>query len=140
MKLSTRCRYGARAMMEIARRHDTGPVKRKDIAESQDISERYLENILIALKANKLVRTVRGANGGFALTKAPEAITMYEILSALGGLAAPVDCLDAPALCDRSGCCAAREFWEELRDAQIRTAKSKTLRDLVERERQMQGC
>jgi len=69
MKLSAKCRYGTRAMIEIARNEKNGPVKRKVIVQAQEISRAYLENILISLKMSKLIRTVRGANGGFVLEK-----------------------------------------------------------------------
>ena len=99
MKLSTKCRYGTRAMIEIARHYNEGPVKRKDISRSQKISSAYLENILIALKSQNLIRTVRGADGGFILANSPSSITMFQIVSALEGPIVPVECVDKSDAC-----------------------------------------
>jgi Rrf2 family transcriptional regulator, cysteine metabolism repressor len=134
MKLSTKCRYGTRAMIEIARHYKEGPVKRKDISRSQKISSAYLENILIALKSQHLIRTVRGANGGFTLEVPPGHITMFQIISALEGSIVPVECVDNPDACERSAMCAARKLWEELYHAQIAVLKKKTLQALVDAE------
>jgi Rrf2 family transcriptional regulator, cysteine metabolism repressor len=135
MKLSTRCRYGLRAMIELARRYNNGPVKRKDIAGAQDISKAYLENILIALREKKLIVTVRGANGGFALTSPPNSITVLQIVNALEGSIAPVDCLDNPSLCGKSCSCPAQKVWRKLYDAQVAVLKGITLQDILDDEK-----
>jgi Rrf2 family cysteine metabolism transcriptional repressor len=132
MKLSTKCRYGTRAMIEIARHYKEGPVKRKDISRSQKISSAYLENILMALKARNLIRTVRGANGGFTLDAPPGSITMFQIVSALEGSIVPVECVNNSNACKRSGECAARRLWQELYDAQTAVLKKTTLQALVD--------
>ncbi len=132
MKLSTKCRYGTRAMIEIARRYKDGPVKRKDISQSQKISSAYLENILMALKSRNLIRTIRGANGGFALQTPPSRITMFEIVSALEGSIVPVDCVDKSDSCGESAACAARKLWMQLYHAQIEVLKKTTLQTLVD--------
>ena len=134
MKLSTKCRYGTRAMIEIGRHFKEGPVKRKDISRNQKISSAYLENILIALKAQNLIRTVRGANGGFTLDTSPEKITLHQIVRALEGATVPVDCVDAPEDCGRSGFCASRRLWQKLHDAQVAVLKGATLQSLIDAE------
>jgi Rrf2 family transcriptional regulator, cysteine metabolism repressor len=134
MKLSTKCRYGTRAMLEIARHYKNGPVKRKDISKNQRISAAYLENILIALKSHGLIRTVRGANGGFALEIPPERISMFQIIQALEGSIVPVDCVDNPGSCDRSASCAARNLWKDMYKAQETVLKKATLRTLLQTE------
>jgi len=134
MKLSTKCRYGARAMLEIARRYEKGPVKRKYISHAQDISHAYLENILIALKSFKLIRTTRGANGGFVLETEPSTINLYQIVTALEGSIAPVECLDNNALCGRFDRCVTRKAWKKLYDAEIGALTSVTLQDLLDME------
>jgi Rrf2 family protein len=131
MKLSTRCRYGTRALVEIARNYGGGPTKRKDIARAQGLSQAYLENILSVLKSQGLVKTTRGADGGFVLSKAPTSITMLDIVQALEGSIAPVDCLDDPTGCDRAGRCGARKAWKKLHDAQVKVLSGITLMDLV---------
>ena len=132
MKLSTKCRYGTRAMIEIARHYKEGPVKRKDISRGQRISSAYLENILMALKSRNLLRTVRGANGGFMLEVPPSRITMFQIVSALEGSTVPVECVDKSDACDQSAACAARKLWQELYNAQVAVLKKTTLQTLVD--------
>jgi Rrf2 family transcriptional regulator, cysteine metabolism repressor len=134
MKLSTKCRYGVRAMVEIARHYKQGPVKRKDISKAQDLSHAYLENILIALKANKLIHTTRGANGGFVLEADPSQISLYSIVSTLEGSIAPVDCLERESVCQKTTFCVARKAWRKLYDAQLAVLHSITLQDLLDME------
>jgi Rrf2 family transcriptional regulator, cysteine metabolism repressor len=134
MKLSTKCRYGTRAMIEIARHCKQGPVKRKDISRNQKISPAYLENILTSLKSQNLIRTIRGANGGFTIDAAPSTITMLQIVSALEGSIAPVNCVENSENCERSGGCAARKLWQELHDAQIEVLKRTTLQSMLDLE------
>ena len=132
MKLSTKCRYGMRAMIEIARNGKNGPVKRKDIAKAQRISHAYLENILISLKVSKLIHTERGAHGGFSLAKPPSAINLLQIVTSLEGSISPVECLDNISLCDKTGHCGARKAWGKLHEAQQNALKGMTLQDLVD--------
>ena len=132
MRLSTRSRYGARATLEMARNWGKCHTKRKDIARSQSISESYLENILIALKNDGIVRTVRGARGGFSLTRAPSDITLFEVISSLEGDLSPVECAVKADACDRSARCAMRRVYERLKRAQEEVLGSYTLQDLVE--------
>jgi len=134
MKLSTKCRYGTRAMIEIARHYTEGPVKRREISKSQKISPAYLENILIALRTHNLIRTIRGAGGGFTLDTTPENITMIQIVQALEGSLAPVDCIDRSDVCDRSEFCASRQLWQDLYKAQTEILKKTTLQTLLDRE------
>jgi Rrf2 family transcriptional regulator, cysteine metabolism repressor len=131
MRLSTRTRYGARAMLEIAR-HRGRATKRREIARNQGVSDGYLENILIALKAHGLVRTTRGAQGGFTLARSPESITLLDVFSALDGDPAPVECVDSPARCTRSSECLMRPVYEQLKTAQEQVLRSTTLQGLLE--------
>lgn len=131
MKLSTRSRYGTRALIEIARNYNRGPTKRKAIAETQGISEGYLESILSTLRARRVVRTVRGANGGFILERRPENLTLLEIVRVLEGSTAPLECVETPDTCDRAGGCAARVAWKRLHEAQTAALGGMTLQDLV---------
>jgi Rrf2 family protein len=139
MKLSTRCRYGTRAMIELARNYSKGPLKRDYISKSQDISSSYLENILITLKSRNLIRTIRGACGGFSLVDSPEKITMYDVVTALEGPIEPVPCIGNSDQCNRSENCAARKFWISLNEVQVNQLKSTTLQAVLELESKTQG-
>lgn len=139
MKLSTRCRYGTRAMIELAKNFAKGPLKREEISKSQDISSSYLENILIALKSRNLIRTIRGANGGFSLIEAPEKITMHDVVTALEGPIAPVHCIENSEQCTRSEQCAARIFWTGFHQTQVNYLKATTLQTLLDMEKKVQS-
>jgi Rrf2 family protein len=134
MKLSTKCRYGLRAMIEIARNFNNGPINRKVIAKAQHISKAYLENILISLREKDLIHTTRGANGGFVLKDPPSKVTVLQIVNALEGSIAPVDCIENPALCEKAGPCAARKAWQKLYEAQKTALSGMTLQDLLDME------
>lgn len=133
MRLSTRSRYGARAALEIARHWGKRHVKRREIAERQSVSDSYLENILISLRSQGLVRTVRGANGGFTLTRSPERITLLDLFEALEGDLNPVACAGDGDACERSTDCVMRPVYEKLKKAQCDVLSSVTLKDLVEK-------
>jgi Rrf2 family transcriptional regulator, cysteine metabolism repressor len=115
MKLSTKGRYGLRAMMDLAA-HQKGsvPVFLSDVAKRQQISEKYLEQIFAALRTAGLVHTMRGRKGGFLLSKDPKEITAETIISVLEGPCAVVDCVSRPEICDKTESCAAREVWSLL--------------------------
>lgn len=133
MKLSTKCRYGARAMVEIARNHAEGKsTKRKDITANQGIPSSYLENILIDLRDKGLVSTERGPKGGFRLTRPPEEITMYEVILALRGPDMnPVECLDDDFECDKKETCITRQVWVAMQKAQDEVLNRINLRSLI---------
>jgi Rrf2 family transcriptional regulator, cysteine metabolism repressor len=136
MKLSTKARYGLRAVVEIAKTYGaTAPSKRKDIAASQNISDSYLENILIVLKNNRIVETTRGANGGYVLCREPSKINVYEVVTALEGPMDLVDCVGNTASCGKTSQCAAHSVWKEIAD-QWRIALEKiSLKDMLDREK-----
>jgi len=133
MKLSTKCRYGARAMVEIARNFELGSsTKRKDITANQGIPASYLENILIDLRNQGLVTTVRGPKGGFSLTRRPENITMFDVIKALRGAdMAPVECLEEGFECDRREQCITRQVWVAMQQAQDTVLKGINLKTLI---------
>ncbi len=114
IKLSTKGRYGLRAMVDLAQRFGEGPVLVRSIAERQEISSKYLHALLAALKSAKLVRSVRGSGGGYALARAPEEIHLNEVLEALEGPFSIVDCVLDASVCDRSPRCAVRDVWYDL--------------------------
>ena len=134
MKLSTNCRYGIRAMLEIARHYGGLPVKRKDIAHNQAISLSYLENILLMLKKNNIVDSIRGAHGGYVLTRSPDEINLFDVFRALEGSLVPVSCLTDSLLCRRFDDCVTRTVWQELKIANEQVLQKTTIQELLNRE------
>jgi len=136
MKLSTKGRYAVRAMGDVAMHYGEAPVILREVAERQGISVHYLENIFIRLAAAGLVRSLRGPQGGFTLAKPPSEIRLSEIVKALEGPIAPVQCVESPTTCERANSCAARDIWVEMGAAMNRVLESVTLQDLVDRQRE----
>jgi len=136
MKLSTKGRYGTRAMLDLALHYGQGPILLKDIARRQQVSDRYLEQVIIPLKAAGLVTSARGAHGGFALAKPPSEIRLIEILQVVEGSISLVDCVDDPRACSRANSCVTRDVWTEMEKAMSDILKSTTLEDLAQRQRE----
>jgi Rrf2 family transcriptional regulator, cysteine metabolism repressor len=134
MKISTKGRYGMRAMVDLAIHNGETPVLLKDIAKRQQLSERYLEQLVLSLKAAGLVKSIRGAHGGFMLAKAPGEIRLSEIFQVLEGPLGLVECVDDPASCSRVDSCVTRDIWQELKDGIVSILDSKTLQDLAEQQ------
>lgn len=122
-----------RAMLDLALNFGEDPILIKDIATRQGISKGYLEQLFIPLRAAGLVWGIRGARGGFMLSRPPEEIRLSVIIQATEGSIAPVACVDEPRLCRQSGECITREVWVEMKRACDNVLESLTLRDLVER-------
>ena len=139
MRLSTKTRYGVRALIELALARGKGPLQIRRIAENQGISPKYLEHLLSALRAAGLITAVRGMNGGYELARPATKIRLIDVYRALEGSVAPVPCTDDPSVCAKSDGCPTREVWVELRDAIQKTLASWTLADLVERARVRDG-
>jgi len=135
MKLSTRGRYGTRALLELALHQGEGPVPLKDIAQRQQISLQYLEHLITPLIAAGIVLSTRGPRGGVSLAKPPEAIRLSEIIQLLEGSIAPVECVNNPGICVRSKLCVTRDIWGELKKVMNGVLESITLQDLVERQK-----
>lgn len=134
MRLSTKGRYGTRAVLEIAKEYGNKPVKRKDIVTAQRVPDSYIENILVSLKAAGLVRTIRGANGGYQLARDPQLITILDVVEALEGNLAPVYCLDEERdICDMKDGCPTRDIWLEMYRAMQQVLKKYTLKDIIDR-------
>jgi len=132
MKLSTKGRYAARAMLELALRHGKGPILLKDIAKIQGVSTRYLERIMSVLVSAGLARSYRGHKGGFTLAKNPEEINLLQIIQAVEGSIALVECVDSPAYCERSASCVAHEIWAGLKISMTGVLEAVTLGKMVE--------
>lgn len=131
MKLSTKGRYAIRAMIDLALHASEEPVLIKDISEREEISKLYLKQLLIPLRVAGLVRTVRGANGGFILAKPPSQVKLIEIIRSVEGSTAPVGCVDDAGICRRSDMCVTRGVWVEMKEAIDKVLESITLQDLV---------
>lgn len=136
MKVSTRARYGLRFMLELAANYGKRPLYLKDIARSQDISEKYLSQIVIELKAANLIDGFRGAHGGYVLGRMPAQINVYDIVNILEGDLTLVECARNQASCTRALHCAAQEVWHELGRVMRETLEAITLADLLERQRE----
>ncbi len=136
MKLSTKGRYGTRALLELALQGQEEPVLLRDIAEKQQISLPYLEHLIAPLIAGGIIRSTKGPRGGISLTKSPSEIKLSEVIQLLEGSVAPVDCIDNPEVCDRSSSCVTRDIWSELKNAMSGVLESTTLQDLVERQKE----
>ena len=139
MKLSTKGRYGTRALLELALHEGDMPVLLRDIADRQQISLSYLEHLISPLIAGGIVRSTKGPKGGISLTRKPSEIRLSEVIQLLEGSVAPVDCVDNPDICDRSSSCVTRDIWSELKNAMSGVLESTTLQDLVERQKDKEG-
>jgi Rrf2 family protein len=139
MKLSTRTRYGTRALLDLALHAGEGLVLLKDIARRQEVSLPYLEHLITPLIAAGLVKSTRGARGGVLLLKPPSEIKLSEVVQLLEGSIAPVDCVNDPKVCHRSASCVTRDIWSEMKRAMNGVLESTTLQDLVERQKGKNG-
>ena len=133
MRLNTKMRYGTRAMLDLALRSGQGMVSLSEIAQSQEISEKYLESLFAALRAAGLVRSQRGAQGGYALAREPKAITLRELFAVLESPEPYVPCTDDHSTCHRWAGCVTQEVWAEMYAASMEVLESTTLADLVAR-------
>ena len=135
MKISTKGRYALRLMLELALRGgEQAPVSLRDVSKRQHLSDKYLEQIVTPLSRAGLVRSVRGAGGGYLLTRSPEEYTVGDILRPLEGDLAPVECATDAGFCDRCGECVTVELWQEIHRAVSNVVDRVTLADLVQRQ------
>jgi len=131
LKLSTRGRYGIHAMYDLAKNVNAGPQPIKAIAERQGIPEAYLEQLFAVLKRDGLVNSVRGAQGGYTLSRTPEEITVGDVLRTLEGGLNLVDCLEEEETCGKSCACPSRIVWMKIRDGLNAIVDSITLQDMM---------
>ncbi len=135
MKISTKGRYALRLMVDLAMAGGGQPVSLRDVAHRQQLSDKYLEQIVTPLSRAGLVRSVRGAGGGYLLTREPEQYTVGDILRPLEGDLAPVECATDEGFCERADQCVTLELWQEIHRAVAQVVDGTTLADLVERQR-----
>ena len=131
MKLSTKTRYGTRLILDLARHHGQTPVSIGDISKRQDISVKYLEQIIRPLKKANLVVSTRGPKGGHSLAKAPKEITLGEIVRVLQSSDVLAECVSEPEKCARSSDCCVRIAWQEATEALYEKLNSITMTDLM---------
>ena len=133
MKLSTRTRYGIRAMLELAGKYGEGPLQIKVIANRQDISIKYLEQLMAMLRSGGFVRSIRGSKGGYVLSKVPAQIKLDELFTCLEGPVVTVECVEDENYCARAVDCVTRQVWAQMQAAMVKVLQSMTLQDLVNR-------
>lgn len=138
MKLGTRTRYSARAMLDLALNYQDGEgvVTVKEISTRQQVSPKYLEHLLSSLRAAGLVRSVRGAKGGHTLCRPPAEINMRQIYHVFEGTEGFVECTTSPEICDRPDGCVTQEIWAQMYDTCMEILESTTLEDLAGRARE----
>ncbi|MDD4923931.1 MAG: RrF2 family transcriptional regulator [Dehalococcoidales bacterium] len=139
MKLSTRARYGSRALLDIALRGNEEPVQLKEIAQREEISLQYLEHLITPLISAGIIRSQRGAKGGVMLAKPASEIKLSEIVNILEGTIDPVECIENPTVCERSNCCVTRDIWDEVKKAMDSVLENITLQNMVERYREKEN-
>jgi Rrf2 family protein len=133
MKISTKVRYGARAMLELASHYGKGPVELKEIAKKEDISLKYLEQVIIPLRTGGLVKAIRGSKGGYSLAKPPSEILLNDLVETLEGPLDLIECLRNPAACRKVQTCVTRDIWKDVQEAIRRIFHSITLEDMLNR-------
>jgi len=134
MQLSTKARYAVRALVQLALQHGNKPVKLKDIASKQNISLKYLEQVMFPLRVSGYVKTHKGSQGGYVLARTPEQLNLYEIVQCVEGSLCLVDCVDSPELCERVKKCAVRGVWVGLKEAIYNELSSTSLAELAEKQ------
>jgi Rrf2 family protein len=132
MKLSTRSRYGTRLMLDLARSYDRRATPLAEIAKGQNLSVKYLEQLIIPLKASGLIRSVRGARGGYRLARRPDKITVGQIVEVLEGGLSLVECVDDPKACKLQADCLTRPVWRGVSRLVKQHLSSLTLQDVLE--------
>jgi Rrf2 family protein len=133
LKLTTKCRYAVRALVELGAARGQGPLSLRELGERQHISKRYLEHLIRPLQAAGLVRSSRGAVGGYELARDPAEVNLRRVIEILEGPISYVDCIADPECCDRSDICPARDVWAELNRATAEALERHTLADMIAR-------
>ncbi len=131
MKLSSRTRYGIKAILAIAKGYGNGPIQVKSIGKQEDISNKYLEQLTAMLKTAGLIRSVRGPRGGYMLAKPPSEISFKDVFWALEGQMEPAECLEHTDYTLGCADCATSRIWQELKDSIVGVMERVTLADLL---------
>ncbi len=131
MKLSTRARYGLRALVDIALYCEKKPVILKDIAERQNISRLYLAQLILELQKSGFVKSIKGRKGGFILSKDPSDIFLLDVIASLEKNISLVECIEDSNKCSKSSNCITQKLWQHLDNVLKQTLSSYTLQDLL---------
>lgn len=131
MKVSTKSRYGLRAIIVLAEYYNIKSLTIKEISKKENISLKYLESIFTVLRNAGFITGTRGASGGYSLAIDPGKINLFELLTALEGNLTPVECIINPQLCKKHSICATIELWKEIYNKTADLLKNKTLADLL---------
>ena len=132
-QISTRFRYGLRALVYITLKNESDRINLHEISINESISRKYLENIFKLLKKSKIIKSVRGREGGYALMKTPAEITLFEIASAIEGGVVLVNCVDNEGFCERTSECGVRNFWGDYQNYIKEYLSGITLADILEK-------
>lgn len=134
MKLSTKGRYGLKAMFDLALNYGEGPIALNNIAERQSISVHYLEQLIATLRKAGLVKSVRGAQGGYMLADRPQNVTVGDVIRTLEGPIAPSECVieDEDNDCTKASYCVTRTIWEKIKYSIDNVIDSISLQDMVD--------
>jgi len=119
-------------MLDLAQHYDEGPIQMNEISKRQNISVKYLEQLIIPLKKANFIKSVRGPKGGHMLARPPEEIAIGEIVRVLEGGITLTSCLDTPEVCDRTDSCLTRGIWKEATDAMYEKLNEATLAKMIE--------
>ncbi len=139
MKLTMKGDYGLRAMLDMAAYYGQGPIESSDIAGRQHVPEQYLDQILMVLRKEGLVKSIRGPKGGHMLARPPAEITMAQVMQALEGYVPPMECLPNPDVCQLSPGCALRDVWQEIDTLTQKILTSTTIEALAQKHRTDSG-
>jgi Rrf2 family protein len=139
MKISTKIRYGTRAMLELASHYGEGPIELKEIANRENISLKYLEQVIVPLRTAGLVKSVRGSKGGYSLAKPPSEICLNDLIEILEGPLNLIECLNDAKVCQKIPYCVTRDIWKEVSEAIQGIFHSVTLEDMVNRRKEKEG-
>ena len=131
MKISTKGRYGLRLMVELGENWGNGPLSIREVSRRQEISEKYLEQIILQLSRAGLVKSIRGAQGGYVLTAPPEEISAGQVLRAVEGSLSPVECVDDGSECQKVDQCVTCELWRRIKGAVDNVVDSTSIGDLM---------
>jgi len=138
MRLTTKGRYGLMAMFELALEYGNGPISLRKIAQKQELSDNYLEQLFATLRKDKLINSVRGAQGGYILSKNPEEITVGDILRSLEGDMAPADCVvENASECLKEDNCITKLVLVKIKDSIDQVIDSITLKDMMNERKNM---
>lgn len=141
MRLSTKGEYASRAMLELARHYEKKPLHIRDISRAQDIPPRFLEQILLQLKRAGYLRSRKGPNGGYSLSRPPDQISVAEVIRVMDGPLAPIDCVSvtAHAVCPHEATCTLKWLWKKVRDAVVEITERTSFADLVDKEKTLKA-